>query len=532
MSFSSAAQSTAEQAKNYYYAAEFAHKDKNYADALVALNKVENIMGKSGAKLAALRVKIYSEQQQWTKAKKSLNAFYAYSPSQRFIRAMSPYLIKIDKKLAEQQRAHQIKQEKIKSERLAQQRLEKRLREERIAEQERLRKEKVYQAEQRRLQEKREKKQQLADLRKAKLKSKSPSKYSALPTDIVAFRGLVFITGPGQKEGDIWLMNITGKTRELNWEFNYSHSDSAGNRINLWPASIFVGGYKGIFIAGKATNSITNADTGFVAKIDMDGKLLWLKQYQHVSNKSRGSFEDIINVSGDSLILTGQTTEKEKANQVWVVNLDHYGDQIWNKTFGGDGDEHGYSATATQNNDRLLIAATTDSKGAGNDDAWLLQLDYKGAVIWEKTYGGATLDIVKGTAADKLGNYYLSGVSLDESGQRRIWTFKINSKGKLQWDKKIEGFSGYSIHRTKDDNMIIGGLGKRTEKAGKPLSAIKISKQGSVIWRQDKFLPNDHIWPSRTNILAVDDVFEGYYMTALTTKSSSNWVQYFLEPEG
>jgi TPR repeat protein len=95
------AQSKNDQARNYLYAAELAYEEQNYADALDALNQVENIMGKSGAKLAALRVKIYADQQQWTKAKKALNTFYSFNPSEKFSRKMSPYLLKIDEGTAE-----------------------------------------------------------------------------------------------------------------------------------------------------------------------------------------------------------------------------------------------------------------------------------------------------------------------------------------------------------------------------------------------------------------------------------------------
>ena len=75
--------------------------------------KIERIMGKSGAKLAALRVKIYTEQYQWSKAKNALDAFYGFSPDANFAREMSPYLLKIDagfKALKTREEAEQIAQ--------------------------------------------------------------------------------------------------------------------------------------------------------------------------------------------------------------------------------------------------------------------------------------------------------------------------------------------------------------------------------------------------------------------------------------
>jgi hypothetical protein len=532
-SFMSVAQSKNDQAKTYFYAAEVAYEEQNYSDALVALTQVESIMGKSGAKLAALRIKIYADQQQWTKAKKALNAFYSFSPKANFARKMSPYLIKVDNGLKEKEKQIARQQQQRIAENLAEQRRQNRLRAERIASEERLKKKRAYDAEQQLLRKERENKQRIAKLRKAKQQSKSPSKYSVLPKDIVAWRGTVIITGP--KEGNAWLMMISGRNNELMWEFNYSHKDKKGNRINLSPTSVFVHDFKGIFIAGKAENSMTGAETGFVINVDRDGKLIWIKQYQHPSGSGWSSFEDITAIfknnyaelSGDDLILTG-VSSKESPPQVWVVRINHKGNEIWNKTYGGEGYEHGYHAIKTKDNDgSVLIAATTDSKGAGKSDAWLLQLDNEGTVIWEKTYGGTNLDIIKSAATDKQGNFYMSGLSLDEKCGRCIWAFKTNNIGELQWDKKFEGFSGYSIHRTHDNNMIIGGLGKYSK--ARPLTAIKITKQGEIIWRQELLLPGRDIWPSKSSLLVVDDVMDGYYMTALD--AGTLWVKYVLEPE-
>ena len=106
------AQSSSETARNYLYAAETAYEDKDYSEALSALTKVEKLMGRSGARLAALRVKIYSDQAQWSKAKKALNQFYSFSPKEAYAKKLSPYVIKIDDALErEQKRLQAIKRE-------------------------------------------------------------------------------------------------------------------------------------------------------------------------------------------------------------------------------------------------------------------------------------------------------------------------------------------------------------------------------------------------------------------------------------
>ena len=40
----------------------------------------------------------------------------------------------------------------------------------------------------------------------------------------------------------------------------------------------------------------------------------------------------------------------------------------------------------------LLLLARTDSKGAGDNDIWILRLDGSGDIVWDKTYGGIGFD--------------------------------------------------------------------------------------------------------------------------------------------
>lgn len=64
------------QAKAYYFAAEESYKNKKYNDALVALEKVESLLGNSNAVLSALKVKVYYEQKEFIKAKNEIGVFF------------------------------------------------------------------------------------------------------------------------------------------------------------------------------------------------------------------------------------------------------------------------------------------------------------------------------------------------------------------------------------------------------------------------------------------------------------------------
>ena len=55
--------------------------------------------------------------------------------------------------------------------------------------------------------------------------------------------------------------------------------------------------------------------------------------------------------------------------------------------YGGEKQEAVYSLLPTADN-AFMLGGTTDSKGAGKMDAWLVKADSEGKVLWDKTFGG------------------------------------------------------------------------------------------------------------------------------------------------
>ncbi len=125
---------------------------------------------------------------------------------------------------------------------------------------------------------------------------------------------------------------------------------------------------------------------------------------------------------------------------IWVGFIFAQGpNTFWTKTYGGGGNEVGYSVL--QNCDEgFVIAGYTESFGAGLSDVYLIRTDSNGDTLWTKTYGGMEGDegwsvqetfdggyiIVGGTQSFGSGNWdiYLirtepEGVGIEENGYPR-----------------------------------------------------------------------------------------------------------------
>ena len=110
------------QAKAYFFAAQEAFSNKQYDDALKAVDKVESLLGKSNALLSALKVKTYYQQRNFIKAKSEIEVFFGFKANDALAREVSSYLIKIDNGIEEQKRKELAENERlarVKGERLA-----------------------------------------------------------------------------------------------------------------------------------------------------------------------------------------------------------------------------------------------------------------------------------------------------------------------------------------------------------------------------------------------------------------------------
>ena len=84
------------QAKAYYFVALEAFEAKQYDEVLASIKNVEDLLGSSNARLSALKVKTYFEQNKLDKAKTELDRFFSFPSSDEQGREMATYLRNIN----------------------------------------------------------------------------------------------------------------------------------------------------------------------------------------------------------------------------------------------------------------------------------------------------------------------------------------------------------------------------------------------------------------------------------------------------
>ncbi len=102
----------------------------------------------------------------------------------------------------------------------------------------------------------------------------------------------------------------------------------------------------------------------------------------------------------DSGISGNKTVDTYGEDDIWVIKIDDLGHEIWQKSYGGSSIESMNTNSVVAVNNTLIYAVSSNSNISGNktgncrgnDDVWVFCTDTAGNVLWDKTYGGNTYE--------------------------------------------------------------------------------------------------------------------------------------------
>jgi len=243
--------------------------------------------------------------------------------------------------------------------------------------------------------------------------------------------------------------------------------DSSGNIIwqnsyNFWDAAIQQISDGGYIVTGSIESLGGNDNDIAVTKLDSNGAVIWQKTYGGSSHD--GPRVALITVpitqTTDSgyIFATGTFSFGAGSMDALVVKLDSEGTILWQKTYGGIEDETAFSIQESSAGG-YIVAGTTYSFGAGEDDAWILRLDNAGNAIWQKVYGGYSWDFAKSIQQTTDGNYVFVGGGNSFSSTDGLWVVKLDIFGNIIWQNTYtERRSGNNavIQQTIDEGYIVG----------------------------------------------------------------------------
>ena len=162
-----------------------------------------------------------------------------------------------------------------------------------------------------------------------------------------------------------------------------------------------------------------------------------------------------------------------------VIKVDADGNEEWNRTYGGNEEDQGYTIQQTNDGGYIVIGGTL-SYGPGV--AWLVKLDTNGNELWNKTYGTGNEDTTDGCQTSD-GGYIFTGTIKTDLGDWDVWLVKTDSDGNIEWSKTFDSSNidaGHSIQQTGDGGFIIACLVQTL--TYRNVWLIKTDQNGNITW--------------------------------------------------
>jgi protein involved in ribonucleotide reduction len=306
-------------------------------------------------------------------------------------------------------------------------------------------------------------------------------------------------------------------------------TDADGNR--LWQKTYGGSGYDaaaallatpdgGFLMAGQTTSTdgdVTNAHGNndfWLMKLDASGNKVWSKAYggsgydgaTSMAPAPDGGFIIVGYASSSNGDVSGHLNDPLNFYDVWVLKVDASGNKVWDRNYGGAGDDLA-STVHTAPGGGYYIGGYTQSNNHdftgnhGKDDAFLMKIDENGTMAWSHLYGGSQADAVQALDVDRDGNILLATSSYSADGDigmnrggSDFCVIRTDPSGMTQW-KQVFGGSGndfiQSVIANPDGSLMVAGwsLSNDLDFAANYGSAdawvLKLDAAGSNTWKKN-----------------------------------------------
>ena len=259
-----------------------------------------------------------------------------------------------------------------------------------------------------------------------------------------------------------------------------------------------------------------------IIKLNSEGTVLWEKTYGGIYNDYARSIQQ---TTDEGYIIAGYTFSSENFDFL-ILKLDSNGDATWIKTFGEDGSDTTRSVEQTAD-EGYIVLGNSNSFGVDAEDIWVLKLDENGAVSWQNTYVGNSVNTARSIQQTADGGYIIAGrTTISGTFNVDLWLLKLDSNGAISWQKTYggEGFDGAtSIWQTSDEGYIVSSWTTSFGVDESDIWLVKLDNLGDVTW-QKTFGGAGEDYP--VDIQQVSD--EGYIIAGWTTSFGSGNRDYWL----
>ena len=167
----------------------------------------------------------------------------------------------------------------------------------------------------------------------------------------------------------------------------------------------------------------------YLVKTDSDGNQEWTNTYGGTGTDKGYSVQQ---TSDGGFIIAGVTTA-EYGFDIRVIKTYPNGEEEWNQVFGNILHDMGLSVDQTIDGG-FVVVGYTEIFGSGDEDVLLLKLNADGSPDWEKTFGGNGIDHGYSVQQTNDDGFIITGYTKSEDGNVDILLIKDHPLGVTQFD--------------------------------------------------------------------------------------------------
>ncbi|MFP3599428.1 T9SS type A sorting domain-containing protein, partial [Chryseobacterium sp. SIMBA_029] len=281
-------------------------------------------------------------------------------------------------------------------------------------------------------------------------------------------------------------------------------------------------------------NHQPTANSGYdfhLVKINQQGDQVWEKYFSGNNHDflsaTVATQEGGFLISGTSYSGKNQDKKDESkgGSDIWLIRLNEFGDEMWQKTLGTSSDEEARAVVQTTDLGFFVAGNIQNSaKGYGSKDALIIKLDKNGKELSQLILGGKGLDEVEKMIPTKdggalLGIYSRSTIGgskkTENFGEGDYWIIKLNKDGKVEWEKNYGGKVDDHLRTLAltSSGFLIGGE-SRSERSGNKtvgieegtdLWLISLNERGEEIWQKSYNFKNRDVLMGMSVLPSTDD---------------------------
>ena len=212
------------------------------------------------------------------------------------------------------------------------------------------------------------------------------------------------------------------------------------------------------YVTGSSSSFENAPSQAFILHVDTGGTYLWSKSYGGVASDIG---KRIFHVPHDGNYVAGFSSSFGNGLfDFYLFKTDTLGKLLWEKTYGGTSNELLHDAIQLPDTSFILVGQTTSNE-TEIEDLFILRISKKGDVLWQKTMGSSGVDIAKTISMIDLTHIVVGGEYYDaDSLKQKAFLLSMNHAGEIQWLKTYGNQKAhYIINDVFADSTYIRSVG-------------------------------------------------------------------------